>query len=123
MITRILVFLAVLLLPVAALAQTAAGDDLIGMARQAWEAGQGGAWGLATGVGIMLLTKLAAKFNLLNWIPDNGKRWFVLGLAMLGGVGTGLAAGAGVFDIVVAGVSAAVTAVGSNEYLKTLRRA
>lgn len=116
MLTRFITFLIMMLMPVIALAQTATSSPAIEeLIKDAVEAGKGGAWPLVIGLGLMILTQLASKLKLLNWVPEGGKRWVVLGLAVAGSIGGGLVAGSHWSEILVQGLSVAAAAIGSFE--------
>ena len=76
----------------------------------------GGAWGGAIGVGIMLIVTLASKFKLLSWVPNEGKRWVAMGMAIAVAVGAGLMGDSSWQNIMGAALTAGLSAVGGWEF-------
>jgi ABC-type amino acid transport system permease subunit len=79
---------------------------------------QSKAWGPSIGILMMILVWAASAFKLLNWAPEESKRWIVAGLCLAVAVGTGLAQSAPLTEILRAAFEATVTAIGSWELKK-----
>lgn len=88
------------------------------MARSAVSAGQNGTWGLAIGLAIMLLIRIASRLNLIAWLPEHSKKWVALAMSSALAVGAGLVANADALTIIVSALSGAGAAIGSWEMTK-----
>jgi hypothetical protein len=117
-------FLAVLLVPVVVLAQTAtsttaAPGDLINTTLEAFKSGS---WGVGVGGILMLLMAIGRGIGILKWIPAKAVPWVTLGLASLGAIGTGLIAGSDWLTILQAAFTSGLTAIGGWETFGKLVR-
>jgi len=125
--TRILAFLAVLMVPAFVLAQTAtstatpgAGDDpivLIGMMVKAF---QSGAWAVGAGLLLTVVVALGRAFRVLQWIPKKAVPWATAAIAVLTSVGLGLTNDQDWMTIVSTGISVGLVAIGGWETLGKL---
>jgi len=76
-----------------------------------------GQWPLAVGLFLTLLVYFVNRFGLKEALSEKAAPWVAAGVGAAGAIGTGLVTGTPVVDSVVAGVLAAVAAVGGWEML------
>lgn len=91
--------------------------DMNAMIERLIQAAEAGNWTLLVGLAIMLLLAIAEKAKLLRWVPQGAMKWVAGGLALLGGIGTGLAADMGITTMLINSLGMAVSAIGGWELL------
>lgn len=97
---------------------TTATTALDALGHQLVGAVHGSQWGLAIGLALMLLIRVAGLLRLLEWIPSEGKRWLAIGLSLAGALATSLVGGAAWYETVLAGLQVGLIAIGSWELAK-----
>lgn len=117
---RFAALLAVLLFPLAALAQAAASLPTDPASLLGWfaEVHKGGQWSLLIGGALTLVLRFAPVLKpLLDKLPAESTKWVAMALAMLGSVATGLMAGVPWYKVIVDGLQVGVAAIGGWELI------
>lgn len=116
------VIIAVLLVPLVALAQASAPvvvpDDVAGLIKFFQDTHQSKAYALLVGGAITVLVRLLTLLKpLAEKLPPEKTKWLAMGLALLGSAATGLLAGVAWYRVILDGVSAGMAALGGWEFV------
>lgn len=121
---KLLAIFALLLVPVAALAQVVAldpvtvPDDPAGIIAFFKDTHAGKSWSLLIGGVITLLVRLLTLLKpLAAKLPPEQTKWLAMALAMLGSIATGLLAGVAWYKVIADGIQTGAAALGGWEFV------
>ncbi len=115
---KLLALVAVLLLPLTALAQASLPSDPSGILAFFKQTHDSKEWGLLIGGGITLLVRLLTLLKpLADKLPPEQTKWLAMGLAMSSSIATGLMSGIPWFKVLVDGATVGAAALGGWEFI------